>query len=75
MNATIRAHHLGLAVPTETARQFQRKVLLSLTIVSLATASMVYESMNFPIHHSKTAKTIRVKANRAKRRILDLFEA
>lgn len=75
MNATIRAHHLGLAVPTETARQFTRKVMISLIIISLSAASMIYESVKYPDYHAKSSKTIRAKFKRAKRRILDLFEA
>jgi hypothetical protein len=72
MNATIRAHHLGLALPTETARQFSIKVIISLTVVSMATASLIYDEIYFD--QSKNSKSIsKTKIRRVRRKILSLF--
>jgi hypothetical protein len=76
MNATIRAHHLGLAPPVETAGQFKRKVAISLVILSMATFSMIWQD-TIPKSPERClgSKNIKVKARRAKRKIYNLFKS
>jgi hypothetical protein len=75
MNDTIRANHLGLAPPIETARQFQLKVAISLVVISMATTSIIWQDtfLNTPQRCQKN-KTFKIKAKRAKRKIQNLLD-
>ncbi|MFN3802608.1 hypothetical protein [Belliella pelovolcani] len=74
MNATIRYHHLGLTVPTETARQFSIKLTISFTIITLATLCLLWQEVGIFTSKGKTPLTsLKNKVGKARRKIENLY--
>jgi hypothetical protein len=74
MDATIRAHHLGFRIPTETALGFSLKITVSMIILSIATMIMVIDETNPDLlKGKKPSTTIKIKVRRARRKIENLF--
>ncbi|PRY90622.1 hypothetical protein CLW00_101286 [Mongoliibacter ruber] len=74
MNATIRAQHLGFAVPTETAREFTLKFIVSFLMICLISAVMISQEIRPDLWKTeKPSKALRSKVRRARKKTFDLF--
>jgi hypothetical protein len=74
MNATIRAQHLGLTYHRETARQFSVKFIISLLVISMATAVLILEETRPEIMRGQRSLNLaKNKARRAKTKLKSLL--